>query len=178
MMSDSGLFRAAKQATDSVAAKASDLAQSATGTSGALADLASGVKDQLLDATTEVKETGFAKLGEALADFNAALPVLREAGYVLEGVTIKLGLVPQVSANFSAGTAVPEERVEALLAEHAGRKLTALIVRSVYNATKLQSKLKISGMRPSGLSVEIGLSPQVTVNFSPTAEDAALAAVK
>jgi len=177
-MSDSGLFRAAKQATESVAAKASDLAQSATGTGGALADLAGGVKDQLLDATTEVKEMGLAKLSEALADFNAALPVLREAGYVLEGVSIKLGLVPQVSANFSAGTAVPEERVDALLAEHVGRRLTTLMVKSVYNATKLQSKLKISGMRPSGLSVEIGLSPQVTVKFGPIAEDAVLAPVK
>jgi hypothetical protein len=73
---------------------------------------------------------------------------------------------------------VPEERVDALLTEHAGRKLTTLMVKSVYNATKLQSKLKISGMRPNGLSVEIGLSPQVTVKFGPTPEDAALAPVK
>jgi hypothetical protein len=172
MMRDSRLIDAAKKATDSVAAKASDLAQSTTGTSGALADIASGLKDQLADATTEMKEMSLAKLDEALADFNAALPVLREAGYVLEGVTIKLGLVPQVAANFSAvGKAVPEERVDALLTEHAGRKLTALMVRSVYHATKLQSNLKISGMRPSGLSVDIGLSPQVTVKFSPTPKE-------
>jgi len=167
-MRDSSLFDAAKKATDSVAAKASELTQSAAQTSDAFADIATGVKDQLADATTEMKSLGIAKLDEALADFNAALPVLREAGYVLESASIKLGLVPQVVANFSAGTPVPEARVDALLAEHGERKLTTLMVKTVCQATKLQSALNIRGMRPSGLSVEVGLVPQVTIKFSPT----------
>ena len=169
-MKDSSLIDAAKKVSESVAAKASDLTQSATQTSDALADIATGVKDQLADVTAEMKSLGIAKLDEALADFNAALPVLREAGYVLESASIKLGLVPQVTANFSAGTPVPETRVEALLSEHAERKLTTLMVKTVYQATKLQSALNIRGMRPSGLSVDVGLVPQVTVKFSPTQE--------
>jgi len=170
-MSDSRLADAAKKAADAVAAKANELTQSAAGTSAALADVATGVNDQHAAATTEMKELGLAKLEESLADFNATVPILREAGYVLESVNIKLGLAPQVVANFSAGAAVPEERVDALLAEHAERKLTTLMVKSVYQATRLQSKLSIRGMRPSGMSVEVGLVPQVTVKFSPTAND-------
>ena len=169
-MRDSPLFEAAKKATESVTAKAGELTGSAAQASESLKDIAAVVKDQLADATTEVKDLGLAKLDEALGDFNAALPILRDAGYVLEGATIKLGLVPQVVANFTAGATVPEERVDVLLAEHAERKLTTLMVRAVYQATKLQSKLVIRGMRPSGLSVEIGLVPQVTVKFSPTGE--------
>jgi hypothetical protein len=172
-MKESRLVDAAKKATESVAAKASEVAQSSGGASDALKDIASGVRNQLADATTEMKELGLAKLEEALADFNAALPVLREAGYVLEGASIKLGLVPQVVANFTAGTAAAEETVDALLAKHAGRTLTTLMVKSVYKATRLQSALNIRGMRPSGLSIEVGLVPQVTVKFSPTSEDTA-----
>jgi hypothetical protein len=59
--------------------------------------MASGVKDQLADVTTDLKEMSIAKLEEALADFNAALPLLRDAGYVLDGVSVKLGLVPRSS---------------------------------------------------------------------------------
>ena len=169
-MRDSRLFDAAKKATELVTAKASELTQSTAETSESLKDIAAGVKGQLADATAEMKGVGLAKLDEALDDFNAALPVLREAGYVVDGVSVKLGLVPQVVTNFSTGTLVSEERVDALLAEHAGRKFTTLMVKAVYQATRLQSKLDIRGMRPSGVSVELGLVPTVTVKFSPAAE--------
>src|SRR5262249_2621418 len=123
-MTDSRLFDAAKKATELVTSKASELTQSSAETTESLRDIAAGVKAQMPDATPEMKGTGLAKLDEALDDFNAALPVLREVGYVVEGVSVKLGLVPQVVANFSTGTLVSEERINALLNEHAGRKLT------------------------------------------------------
>jgi len=166
-MRDAGLVDAAKKATESVAAKAAEVTRSVAGDS--LRDMARGVKDQLADVTTDIKEMSAAKLDEALGDLNAALPILRDAGYVLDGVTVKLGLAPQIVANFAGGAVVPEERVDALLAEHSGRKLTTLLVKAVRHATTLQSKLTISGMRADGLSLEVGLVPQVTVKFSPLA---------
>jgi len=166
-MGDSKLFDAAKKTTEIVAAKASEVTQSVTGDT--IRDMAAGVKEQLADVTTDIKEMSAAKLDEALGDLNAALPILRDAGYVLDGVTVKLGLAPQIVANFAGGAVVPEERVDALLAEHSGRKLTTLLVKAVRHATALQSKLTISGMRADGLSLEVGLVPQVTVKFSPLA---------
>jgi len=166
-MGDSKLFDAAKKTTEIVAARASEVTQSVTGDT--IRDMAAGVKEQLADVTTDIKEMSAAKLDEALGDLNAALPILRDAGYVLDGVTVKLGLAPQIVANFAGGAVVPEERVDALLAEHSGRKLTTLLVKAVRHATTLQSKLTISGMRADGLSVEVGLVPQVTVKFSPLA---------
>ena len=138
-MGDSRLVDAAKKATESVAARAGELTRSVSG--DALRDVASGVKDQLADVTTDIKEMSAAKLDEALADFNAALPLLRDAGYVLDGVSVKLGLSPQIIANFAGGGVLSEERVEAMLAEHSGRKLTSLLVKAVRHATTRQSKL-------------------------------------
>jgi hypothetical protein len=166
-MGDSKLFDAAKKTTEIVAAKASEVTRSVAGDT--IRDMAAGVKEQLADVTTDIKEMSAAKLDEALGDLNAALPILRDAGYVLDGVTVKLGLAPQIVANFAGGAVVPEERVDALLAEHSGRKLTTLLVKAVRHATTLQSKLTISGMRADGLSLEVGLVPQVTVKFSPLA---------
>jgi hypothetical protein len=166
-MRDSRLFDAAKKAAEAAAAKASEVTQSASVTGDTLRDLAAGAKDQLADVTTDLKEMSLAKLEEVLADFNAALPLLRDAGYVLDGVNIKLGLTPQIVANFAGGAVVSEEGVYALLAEHSERKLTTLLVKAVRHATTLQSKLSISGMRADGLSVDVGLMPQITVKFSP-----------
>ena len=173
MANESKLFDAAKKATESAAAKASELTRSATHTTATVRDLAAGVKDQLADATAEIKALSSAKLNEALADFNAALPILREAGYVLDGVNIKIGLTPQIIANFAGGAVVSEERVDAILTDHAERPLTTLLVKAVRHATTLQSRLSIKGMRADGLSVEVGLIPHVTIKFSPTASEPA-----
>jgi hypothetical protein len=82
---------------------------------------------------------------------------------------VSQGAPSQIVANFSAGATVSEERVDALLAQYAERKLTTLLVKSVNQATKLRSTLTIRGMRASGVSVEVGLIPDITIKFSPTA---------
>jgi len=85
----------------------------------------------------------------------------------LNGADIGLGGPPKIIAYFSGGGSVSDEKIEALLAENAGRDLTIMLVKSVHQATKLQSKLDIKGLRPRGLSVEIGLIPKIVVEFAP-----------
>jgi hypothetical protein len=167
-MKDPRFFDEAKKVKAAAAARANELAQQASGKTEELKARAGEVKDQIAGQAAEMTEMGLTKVNETLADFNAALPVLREAGYTLEGVSIELGIPPKIVAGFSVATSVPEEKVEALLAENAERKLTVLLVKSIYQATKLQSKLNINGLRPSGVSVGLGLIPQIGVKFKPS----------
>jgi hypothetical protein len=165
MVKDSRFFSEAKKAKEAAAAKASEVAQQTSGKAGEVKARAQEVKDQIRDAAADVTGVGLAKLTEVLADFNAALPVLREAGYTVEGVDIGLGIPPRFVANFSPGSGVPEEKFEALLAENTDRKLTVLLMKSLHEATKMQAKVNIKGLKPSGFSVVIGLVPEVTVKF-------------
>ncbi len=165
-MKDSGFFDAARRAKDSVAAKTGEFAAAASKTGDAMKDIAAGAKGQLADAATDLKQLSQAKLEEALADFNAALPLLREAGYVLDGVKVKLGLTPQVVADFAGAASISDEQLDELLAAHANHKLTTLMLKSLRQATRLQSKLTFKGMRPAGLSVDVGLIPLITVKFA------------
>lgn len=164
-MKDFRLLNEARKARDTAAAAASDLARQATDKAESLKAKAADVKEQLAEQASEMTDLGLTKLNETMAEFNASLPVLREAGYVIDGVTIKLGMPPKIVANFSGGGSVPGERIDALLAEHAERKLTTLLVKSVYHATKLQSLVNVKGLRPTGVSIEIGLIPLVAVKF-------------
>src|SRR5262249_29035608 len=78
--------------------KAKEQAQSAaTGLSNKAAEL----KDQAAAKAGAVKDAGLATLLETLDDFNAALPVIREAGYALRGIDIGIGLPPKVTASFA-----------------------------------------------------------------------------
>jgi hypothetical protein len=164
-MKDFRLLDEARKARDSAAAAASDLARQAGEKAEALKTKATDVKEQLAEQASEMSDLGVTKLNETLGELNASLPILREAGYVIDGVTIKLGIPPKIVANFSGGSEVSGERIEALLAEHADRTLTTLLVKSVYHATKLQSLVNVKGLRPTGVSVEIGLVPSVAVKF-------------
>jgi hypothetical protein len=118
-MGDSRLTEAAKKAMGSAAAKAGELSERAS-------DKVGDVKDLAEDALARLKET--------LNDFSAALPLLREAGYVLEEVSIKLGLTPRIVADFSGDDSLSDERLEELLTEHAGRALATMMVWSFHPA--------------------------------------------
>ena len=166
-MKESRFAEMARKATEAAAARTDELTQFVAETSDVVKSLTAEAKDQLADATTEMKEAVLLRVRESLEDFNAALPVLREAGYVLDSVNIKLGLPPQITATLSSGAGVSEDQLETLLGQYAERKLTTLIVKSVYRATRLQSMLEIQGMRPSGLSVDVGLIPNIVIKFAP-----------
>jgi hypothetical protein len=140
-----------------------DRAKKATGQAqSSVSDLASKVASSKVG---ELKDAGLRKVVEMLDDFNAALPIVREAGYTLSSVDVGIGLPPKVSASFVASAEVSPENVERVLAEHADKKFTMLLVRALYQAWLVQRKIAVAGLKPKGLSVEIGLIPVVTVKF-------------
>jgi hypothetical protein len=138
----------ASQATEAAAAKAGDL------------------KTQVAAKASELRDGVLAKLAETLEDFNGALPVIREAGYTLSDVSIAVGIPPTVTASFDASDDISREHVEHLLSVHAERRFTVLLMRSIYQAWQVQQRINIAGLKPKGLSVELGLIPAVTVKFS------------
>ncbi|MCI0661151.1 MAG: hypothetical protein L0220_08775 [Acidobacteria bacterium] len=167
-MKDQRFFNEAEKAKSAAAAKTSELAKLLSGKTEEVEELktrAGEVKDQIADQVTEMNEVGINKIKESLADFNAALPLLREAGYFLEGMNIELGIPLKIVARFSVNGGLSDEKVEALLAENAEREFATYLVKSIQQATKPQSKIDIKGLKPSTIAVELGLLPQIAVNF-------------
>lgn len=143
----SKLFAQARKAKEQATAKAGEL------------------KEQAAARATELKEAGASRVNESIEELNGALPAVREAGYTLAGMEIQIGVPPKIVAKFNTATEISDEKAEALLAEHADHKLTALLLKALLQATRLQSKVKIAGLKPMGVDVEIGLAPHVTVKF-------------
>jgi hypothetical protein len=92
-------------------------------------------------------------------------PVLKLAGYTVSEVAVELGIPPKILASFARAEAVADEQVEQMLKQHEDAPLASMLVRALVNAQKLQDAASISGLRPKGLALNIGLSPSVIVKF-------------
>jgi hypothetical protein len=128
--------------------------------------LAGDLKEQLTAKAGELKDAGLAQLIATTEDFNASLPILREAGYTLSGVDIGIGLPPKLTAEFVVSAEVSPEVLEQLLTDHADKKLTVLLVKSLHQAWQLHNKIDIAGLRAKSLSIEVGLIPEICVKYA------------
>jgi hypothetical protein len=154
----SDFFGQAKKAGNQVASRAADLATD-------LHEQAASKAAALSEQATKLRDAGTNKVVEAIDGFNAALPIVREAGYDLSEVTVELGLPPRLVASFTVANEVSVEQFEELIANHAERKFAILLLKALREAWKIQSRIHIIGMTPRGMSVELGLTPSVTIKF-------------
>jgi hypothetical protein len=179
-MADLGVFDKAKQVREQAAAKAAELreqasaraaqlkesvATTASDVSSSVAAKAGDVRESLATAAADAREASANKIKEAIDEFNATLLILREAGYKVSEVDIAIGLPPKISASVVASDAVTDEHITKILEEHQHKKLTTLVLNALYQAWRLQSAIQIVGMKPRGMSIELGLVPSVTIKF-------------
>jgi len=161
--------QAGAKATDA-AAKAAEMAGQASSRASDLKDsvasTALDVKQTLAMAASDLREASVAMIRETLADFNAAIPALRETGYTLTDVAITLGMPPNLQATFQVSHEMTDDAVSHALEENAERKLTTVLIRALSQARKLQTSIEVAGMKPRGITVEIGLAPSVTIKFA------------
>jgi hypothetical protein len=131
-----------------------------------LGKAARGLREHISHQADDLREAGADKLAEVVADFNAALPVLKEAGYTLRAVDVSFALPPKLVATFNVGSELAEEQMAELIRLNADKKITSLTLAALSRARKLQARIGFVGLAPKGIALEIGLTPQVTVQFA------------
>jgi dGTP triphosphohydrolase len=167
----------AKTAAESAAAKAGELRDMAAQRSEQAKNLAADVreqassrvgdlKDRLSGKVAEIKDAAVAGIKDLADDLNAHLPALREAGYTLTHVALEIGISPKVKAAFAAAPDISQERVDAVIEEHKDARATVAMLRALYGAYKLQNSIRIAGMKPCDIELEIGLTPAAIVRFA------------
>jgi hypothetical protein len=78
----------------------------------------------------------------------------------------QVGMPPSISASFTVSDDVSVEMVERLIEENADARFTVMLLRALFQAWKIQMKIKIVGLQPKGLSATLGLPPTVQVEFA------------
>jgi hypothetical protein len=123
-------------------------------------------KDKARELTDggELANAGIGKLREVLSLFNAALPLLEEAGCRPSGVDVDVGLPPKIVANFVTSD-VSDEAIERITAANPDKKLACAILKALAKGAHLQKALEVGRLRASTLAVEIGLPPCLKLSF-------------
>jgi hypothetical protein len=172
-----GIFDKAREAMETAATHASELREQAADATSTVAeratsslreqtsDLAASLRERTAALSAGVADAAVERAKAALADFSAALPILKLAGYTVNEVAVELGIPPKIVANFASGETVPDEQILEMLEEHKDAVLASMLVRALMGARRLQNAAKVGNLRPTGLAINIGLSPSVVVKF-------------
>jgi hypothetical protein len=169
--------QAALQVKDHAAHKAAELRDKAAVRSEQAATLAADVreqassratqlKDRVANAVVDLKDAALAGVKNLADDLNAHLPALREAGYTLTHVALELGITPKMKATFAAAPDISQERVDQVVEEHKEAHVTVALLRALHGAYRLQNSIRIAGMKPCDIELELGVPPAVVVKFS------------
>jgi hypothetical protein len=156
----------AKKAAEQAAQAAKEMKENAAAKAEQASSRMGDWKERLADKVGEIKDTAIAGIKDLTDDLNRRLPALREAGYTLTHVAIEIGLSPKLKATFSAAPDISQERVDAIIEEHKDAKLTVALLRALYGAYKVQSSIRIAGMTPLDIELELGLMPVAIVRFA------------
>jgi hypothetical protein len=129
--------------------RASKMKEQAQSSLSNLVSKTDGLREQAAAKVEEMKDASVGKLMETLDDFNNALPIVREAGFALEAITLGMGIPPKLEADFTASADASSIDVDRLLAQHAEKKLTVVLIKALHNAWLLQTKIAIGGLKPT-----------------------------
>jgi len=128
-------------------------------------DFAADLRERTAALSASVADASIGRVKAAIADFNAALPIIALAGYTVSEVIVELGIPPKIIANFASTETLSDEQIEEMLKQHEDALLATMVVRALMGARKLQSATKVGGLRPKVLALAIGVSPSVIVKF-------------
>jgi hypothetical protein len=168
-MPDFKVLEKARQMQEAASAKTMDLAHQSSDRVGQLKDKANAatgqLKERVHDKITEAMDASFSKVHAVAEDLNAALPILEEAGYPVDLVVVELGINPGIAIRFATKIGVKEDRINALLEEHADHKMTVMLLNAIARARVYQSKIRLGDLKPKGIEIKVGVMPEVELRF-------------
>lgn len=105
------------------------------------------------------------KIKEILAEFNDAIPAIKEIGYTVNEVEIELGLPPKIIPHFNKENDVDQETIDSVIDKYKDKKITSLVLSSLSKAASLQDGVHIGALKFAEVEIEIGVVPTVKIKF-------------
>jgi hypothetical protein len=139
------------------------------------ADLKSSVGDVLnfasdklqasLSFLKDAKDEGTEKITGFVNDILGLAPLIEVTGFNMKDVSVEAGIPPGMSISFVKEKDVDAETINQLLEDNKDKEMLKLIVRALLKADALQKGMNLSHYKFSGLSMKIGLPPDISLNF-------------
>lgn len=143
-----------------------------------MSDLMDNMKDKLseikgnlsnllsIDVLDTVKDYGVDKINETWSQIEAATDIFSRAGYSITKIGVNLGIPPSLSLSLDRIEDIDDGVEEQLLEENKGNTILYSILVAMFKANALQKSINSSLYQFSGLSIGLGLSPSIDMNFN------------
>ena len=110
------------------------------------------------------------KLTELADSVNAAIPIITQAGFVVEQITVTLGIPPKAILRARVIRALSDEEYDELVQRVGEQVVASLVAGTFIKAAALQRSFRIGNMLSSHIEVELSPLPAVRFLFVPPAE--------
>lgn len=111
-------------------------------------------------APTDVAHRRVADMANQLDEF---LPIFEQAGYVLHGLEIEMGISPKLVPRFRFLPNVSEEDRADALRRAQGNRMARVILEALLKAGRLTKHLRVGELHFLGLEVVLGVVPTVRI---------------
>lgn len=120
----------------------------------------------LAEKITQASEAGSNKLRETVEELNEILPVVHDLGYAVDGITVGVGLIPDIAIDISGlSKKMDEETYQRILKEKEDKKLLCAVLRTLQTSSGLHDKIHISGMKSDSATISLTLPPKINLKF-------------
>ena len=128
-------------------------------------DKAKEAVDIVGEKISELKDAGLEKINAGFDELALGLPLIEEAGFKFGEISIDLGIPPDVSVSFTKTNQVDASVIEALINSNQEKKILVVLLKTLLTANNLQGKITSDKFIFSGVSIKLGLPPQVSLHY-------------
>lgn len=124
---------------------------------------------ELLDIAKE-KTGGFGgdKLNELAASVNEAIPIITQAGFVVDQIQVTLGVPPKAILRARVVRELTDAEYESLVESVGEQVVTSLVAGTFLKAAALHRSFRIGSMQSSHIEIELSPLPAVRFLFVPS----------
>ena len=136
-----------------------------TGFDTAVSSVGGKLKDSL-SFLSDLKDAGWEKVNTLVNDILGLAPLIEVTGFSMRDVSIDASIPPSITVAFLKEKEVDAQTIEELLEKNKDKEMLTLIVRGLQKADSLQKAMKLSHYKFNGLSMKIGLPPDIGLKFT------------
>jgi len=134
-----------------------------------LTDVMNSASDKLqgsLSFLKNMKEAGVEKVSTFVNDILGLAPLIEVAGFNMKDVSIDVGIPPGITISFVKEKDVDPETIKQLLEDNKDKEMLKFIVLSLEKADAMQRGMNLSHYKFQGMSMKVGLPPDISLKYS------------
>ncbi len=123
--------------------------------------------DKLAEKLTSIGEAAKEKTINTANEVIGLTPIIEEVGFKTTGISVTMGLPPDITFHFLKSSDVSPERRKEILEQHKDKALLGTIVKMLVTTDEYREKLKLGSFKFSNIDICIGLTPGMTIQLVP-----------